>query len=82
LTEVINLRSVFLRKTHGIGTEFFRKMKISKTNGHRIEITSVKKRQDHTAHLFIVIFMLLSNFGFNRKMQKSLDLGPESCFTL
>jgi len=64
LTEVINLRSVFLRKTHGIGTEFFRKMKISKTNGHRIEITSVKKRQDHTAHLFIVIFMLLSNFGF------------------
>jgi len=61
LTESINLHSVFLRKTHRIGIEFFGKMKISKIKEHRIKISNVEEKQKRVVHLFIVIFMLLSN---------------------
>jgi hypothetical protein len=45
LTESINLHSVFLRKTHCIGIEFFGKMKISKIKENWIQIINLKKKQ-------------------------------------
>lgn len=68
MTDIINLHSVFLRKTHCIGIEFFGKMKISKIKEQCTEIIIFWRKQKHEAHLFIIIFMLLSNSGFNVKI--------------
>jgi hypothetical protein len=61
LTEVINLHRAIIRKTHHIGIESYRNMKISKIKEHCIGIISVEKKHEHATHLIIVIFMLLSN---------------------